>query len=417
MKINPIKIYKSTIYLIIILNIGILNIDANRSLAWFYISVFFTVCLFLFYLCNKNREKINNWFKIYIVLIILLFSFHFFRLLNSFSTLITTEDAFRHYDVFLLLLLTFPLVEVLKFDSKSFFATIVNIGYLNLSFRFIVWFMYNFKNINIAPGYFSGQDGTSWTRSIGTLSLSRLTGSFLDSFLLIYVLIQFFYDTNCHKKIISILELVFWFFYQGIIYQSRMQVLMGIFLIIFLIIIRNKNSKQKHLNYTLLIFMSMVILVFQLNNIIGFIQTFSTNNSVYGSSTEARLLGINYFVQQLFNSNLWFGTGFLPDQIKLPYYTFYIVDYGIFMNIIEFGIIGFIIMFVPFWKGLQVAFKLIKNNILNDKNILYELALTFYMIVSMILYNFYWIDFVTILPIYFALILYSSRLIETKIVS
>ncbi|URW70818.1 hypothetical protein MU859_07605 [Lactobacillus kefiranofaciens subsp. kefirgranum] len=412
MKINPIKVYKTIIYLIIILNIGILNIDANRSLSWFYISVFLTICLFLFYLCNRSREKINNWFKIYVLLIILLFSFQFFRLLNSFPALITTEDAFRHYDVFLLLLLTFPLVEILKYDSKSFFSTIANIGYLNLFFRFIVWFAYNFKNVNIAPGYFSGQDGTSWTRSIGALSLSRLTGSFLDAFLLIYVLIQFLYNTNYRRRIISMLELIFWFFYQSIIYQSRMQVLMGIFLMIFVIIIKNKNSKQKYLNYTLIIFMSMFILMFQLNNIIGFVQTFSIDNSVYSGSTEARLLGINYFIRQLFNSNLWFGTGFLPDQIKLPYYTFYIIDYGIFMNIIEFGIIGFIIMLVPFWKGVQVAFKIIKNNTLNDKNTLYELLLTFYIVISMILYNFYWIDFVTILPIYFALILHSSRLIE-----
>lgn len=39
MKINKINCYKLAIYLIIILNIGVLNINSNKTFTWFYFSI------------------------------------------------------------------------------------------------------------------------------------------------------------------------------------------------------------------------------------------------------------------------------------------------------------------------------------------------------------------------------------------
>ncbi|EEJ71590.1 oligosaccharide repeat unit polymerase Wzy [Lactobacillus ultunensis DSM 16047] len=409
MKISCLKVYKLIVLLVVILNLGILNINYNKSITWLYLSSIISIATFFVFLLNKHHIKMNSEYVLYLTLIIVLFFIQLFRCIQQFMPELSVKEAVQRYNGVFLLLLTYPILEVLKKDKRDFLKQVVIIGYIYLFFRIVVWFMFNFKGINIAPGYFSGQSGTAWTRQLGNLNLSRLSGTFLDNLLIVYSTVKVLNSDLKKDKILYGLFLVLWFMYTTIVYQSRMQAVIGIFTVLFLIYVKNKFSKNKVLNYLLLLLLLFAIIMSYYDNIVGLLQSFSTTDSMYGGSTAARLNGIEYFYGLWRNSNVLLGTGFLPDQIKLTYYTFYVVDYGFFMNLVEFGIIGSFIYLFPFIKGLIVGVKVIRNKLITDNMIFCQIGLTFYMTLGMVLYNYYWMDYITIMPFFISLVLYSAN--------
>lgn len=407
MKINKINCYKLAIYLIIILNIGVLNINSNKTFTWFYFSIAVTFLTFFIYLISQHKYKTTNWYNFFIVSVFAVYGFQLIRLKQQFMPLLNVGDTIKRYDCILFLLLVYPIQEILKKDPNGKFLSTINyLGIINLLIRSIVWGMYNFKGINIAPGYFSGEGGTAWTRELGSLVLSRMAGSFLDPYLLVFSLILIFYGSLRKEKIAGFIELLFLFSYQIFISQGRVQVLLSIILILFMFLLKSRVSNRKVVQYSILILLIFIIFVLGYHNILAFFQTFSSNNLNYGGSTLARMNGFNYFFQE-WKNNIWIGMGFLPDQIKLSYDTYYLADYGTYINIFEYGLLGGLILVIPLIYGISEAISNIKLKVQENKIILLQIGLTFYIVLGSPLYNYYWMDNITLLVLYFGLTLFS----------
>ena len=122
-------------------------------------------------------------------------------------------------------------------------------------------------------------------------------------------------------------------------------------------------------------------------------------------SSTARLNGLNYFFTY-FKENILVGMGILPDQIyNNTDATIYLSDYGLILNLFQFGIIGFVVMIIPYIKSFYLIFKRTASTNINIKIFL---GLSVYMLINSFTTNPYWFENITILPIYFALILYSE---------
>ena len=118
-----------------------------------------------------------------------------------------------------------------------------------------------------------------------------------------------------------------------------------------------------------------------------------------------RINSFNYFINDWQNGNVWLGFGFTPDNHEIGLNTYWISDFGIYINLFEFGILGFIILILPILKGIIVSVKHIKVSTFADNLFI---GLTLFFIISMS--NIYILNLTTIVPIYMGLML----LIENK---
>lgn len=239
MRLSYLKIYKVSILLVLVLNLGILNMQDNKSITWLYLSSIVSIVTFFVFLLNKKHVRMNSEYILYLSLVIALFFIQLFRCAQQFMPELSIKGAVQRYNGVFLLLLAYPILEILETDQRDFLSQIAMVGYAYLFFRIIVWFMFNFKGINIAPGYFSGQSGTAWTRQLGNLSLSRLSGTFLDNLLIVYSTVKVLNGNGKKERIVYSLLLILWFMYTVVVYQSRIQAVIGIFTILFLIYIKN----------------------------------------------------------------------------------------------------------------------------------------------------------------------------------
>lgn len=83
MKISCLKVYKLIVLLVVILNLGILNINYNKSITWLYLSSIISIATFFVFLLNKHHIKMNSEYVLYLTLIIVLFLSSFLDVYNN----------------------------------------------------------------------------------------------------------------------------------------------------------------------------------------------------------------------------------------------------------------------------------------------------------------------------------------------
>lgn len=404
--INYITVYRISVYLELILNLGFFNIKENYSFITITLSMIISVFIYALYLTQKDKTEIPTWFSLFILAIFLIYIFQFIRLYFSYARGINFKRALELNSEILLLLSTFPILEILKSkQSKKFFYTVYVIGMLNLIFRTIVWYFFNFHGKDIAPGLFVG--GYTWARVFMGQLLTKIPGTFIDGYLLIYSLVLLFNIKNSIKvRVTALLGLIFVYAYQVVVLQSRGQMFNFAITLIMVLFIISVGSHYKVRNIIFLLFLLLILIYFNLDYILSFLNTFQPNtNTAYGVSSTARLNGLNYFFTY-FKENILVGMGILPDQIyNNTDATIYLSDYGLILNLFQFGIIGFVVMIIPYIKSFYLIFKRTASTNINIKIFL---GLSVYMLINSFTTNPYWFENITILPIYFALILYSE---------
>lgn len=392
MKINFFSIYEFLLYIIVILNLEVMNVVSNLDNLSQTIAVVLTFSVFFLYIFQKNKIIPKN-FIIYFYLI-LIFFYLFFELIRlhyfSFSGL-NVFNAISLEKNFFYLLLTMPIFEVLERKGKSFLRNVVYMGLCILIFRSIVWLLFNKFGINIMPGLFEVR-GYNWTHGNGYV---RLTGTFLDGLIFTCYCISFFKTKELKKRIYNFVIILFLFFYSYEVYSSRSQLICYLVTILFIYIWNSKN--KLHTIFNCVIGMLLVIILFQLPVVKNFIASFSSTDATYGEGTMVRLLGNKFYNNEWKNSSVLFGFGIAEDGNYFGNTQYFLSDLGILSFIFEFGIVGFAISLLPMLDGIIVGIKNIKK-----ENGLLLISLSIYTILSSFMsQNVY--DYIRILIIPFIL--------------
>lgn len=405
MKVKYITIYEICLYVVLILNTGVLNIYINQDSLYMAISVIISFFCFLIYLTEKNKKNLEHWTNYFIILILCLFIIEGFRVKIDNSNYITTKQMFQMYDGVFVTLLTYPTYEILLQKKEKLFKNISLISIGVLLFKSIVWYLYNFHSINIAPGYFATN---GWTRTLGSLTLTRLTGNFLEGISFAFcITIALKIDNNRKNRLLALIGAFFIFFYDFVVTQSRAQMVHFLLLIIILLFFFVKNNNKVLFNIT--VFLGICILIYlNKENIQNFINGFSINNTITGRSTAIRINGMNFLSQLWKEKSLWWGIGFLGDRIYDGSSILYLSDYGLIVNLYEFGIIGFSILMIPFYFGFKVVIK--KYQIIISNAEVACAAFFIYTVIFSVAANLYLIQYITLLPLLVASINYLEKI-------
>lgn len=407
MKVSFTYIYSFFIYIIILLNLGFVNLFFQSDRITFKVSIILAIIVFFIYMFQPRKKYINKNIIIYLILAFSLYIIEFLRKMRPFS--ISKDNMIYQFGGIILLLLIFPISEILCTEKKKFLSTIVTLGYVILLIKFGVWFFYNFFNINLAPGIWGYK--IEWTRVFMGHVFTRLSGTFIDALLWVYSFTMLIDINNkLHKRILGGIGMIFLLFYAIVVTQYRMILILYILTLLLLLFYISYRSNKRAASILILILFFCLILIVNWSSISSFISTFSVNNSITGGSTSFRLLEFKYFNSLWLQNNFLFGFGFIPDMV-IPYNGagYYLSDLGFMANLYQFGIIGFCILLLPFILGLIKSFRFFHlNNYVNRNFMLIFLGLTIYMIMNLIPYNPYNPSLISLMPIYISILNYYS---------
>ena len=184
MRLTYVQAYKVLIYVITLLYFIRLGHPT------IYISLAITILLMILYTSQKKNHSIGSMsLLIFIILEILLTIFQMFRQYFLHLSDISTPDLIFLYGEMFLLLLTFPIYEILCADGIDFFREICRIAFFVLILKALVWYLYNFSGIDI--GYYFIGGAEKWIRFALGRNLYRMTGPALDGFGLSYFVVYF----------------------------------------------------------------------------------------------------------------------------------------------------------------------------------------------------------------------------------
>lgn len=403
MKIKYTSIYAYLIYIIVFLNLGFFNLIMPFEYTGMLLAAVISIITFFIYIFQPVKYKLpGKWYQIYLMLIFCIYIYHFFNLKKTNISSMTLLSAFNNNEGVFLLLLVFPIYEILKGnDKEKFLKNLAILGYLALMIRLIVWGMYNFINIDIAPYMIRGLD---WNRMVLGRSFIRVSGTFLDIYTFIYSINAFFKSIYSHHyKISAFIGILFIFLYSVLISQYRMVSLALLSVLILVILKETYNSQRRLLNVLLFIMLIILILIIGHGIIMNFINSFSLNAST-GSSTSTRLNGLPFIEEEWKNSSIWNGFGFSNDNMTYMNMTYWLSDYGFLANLFQFGIIGFLICLVPFIYGIYFSIV----SFFKEKNI-YVLGFTVYLLITSTTFNPMRNQYISILPFYIAFMLFYKE--------
>ncbi|MDB6270029.1 hypothetical protein [Lactobacillus amylovorus] len=393
LKINYIKFIEGIlllIFLVLLVHFGQFTVILS-SIA--------TVFLLILYLNKKNRRILSSkWEYVYIFFLFILF------VIESLYTSLNFNFIFYNYGIVFLILLIFPLYEVICTNKWDFFAKLNKIGIFVFFIKTVIWGAFNLLNKDLG---FGGR--INWARSILGHTFFRMNGTFLDSFLFSYALFKCL-TTDNQKKNEFLVEVIFLFLFSIFIYQSRAQIIY--YLISLLVGCLFFYSKKSNSVVNAVMFL-MILLVFGFifrNQISDFWNSFSLNSETYGGSTYVRMQEYTYFPSLWKKSNLLLGFGFFDDSNPILFNNtrLYLSDVGILMQLYQFGILGFIIDIMPLIKGLNYFVTIWLKDF--SKFDLFLIIFTAYVLVSYSNFNPYLNINFPILPLYISTLLYRTSI-------
>lgn len=380
-------VYRYFLYVIFFLNLSFFNILSDLTHGFQYLSVYLTFFLFVIYLLQKRASKATRFTSVIVILFLFMVLFNLFRRGIPINGILPFSEKFFYLRNFTYILLAFPISEVLKSKNKSDFLRLIFVlGISAIIFRSVVWFSYNYANLNIAPGIIQ-ERGVNWTR----YGAVRLQALFLDGYVLAYVLCKLLLSASKHKLSYSLFLLIT-LFYEGVIYASRSQLIGFCAMFIIIYLFRTKNVRNKVLSLFTLILISLGITLSPYYN--EFLDSFSVTNSDYGAGTMVRIVGRKYY-QEIWRQVKILGFGQTSDGNIFSGWKYYLSDLGIIRILYQFGIIGFIICLLPMLYGCYAGFK---HRIHFEGMLLFSLSI-FVLITSFASQNLYDYSRIMLLPL------------------
>ena len=384
MKINCIKLYEYSLYLIVFLYLGFINLFKDLNSISISIDFLITICLFVIFLIQKNKHMNNyKYVSFYIISFYIIFIIDLFRLKTFSLSGYTISDALVHDRYYIFLLLVFPISEILFSKRRQkFIINIYYIGVLILIFRFFAWYIYNKLHFNVAPGYFQVM-GYEWAR----MGLTRLSGSFLDNYVWVMALIRILKNISLKEIIKNGVVLFICFGYAAIVYNSRSQ---EIAYLVVLAIYFLLSTPKIYIKILIVLSSFIIIPIIEKGSLfVNFISTFSVTNSDYGSSTQIRTNTLNIYQSLWLKENIWLGYGISNDGNYFSNSSANMInqsDLGIISSLYQFGIVGFLIMISPFIMAFFISLKYL-NHIENKFLFLFSISTLLTSIMSQNMYD------------------------------
>ena len=390
-RFNIRDLYRYSILFLFFINLSFLNIYSNLTFTLQNLTCYLSIILFVIYLFQKRKVKINFWILLSIGLIFLISLFNLYRGDAYFGNLITFGNKIVLSRNLLFILLAFPINEVLASkESQKFLRWIFILGMIAIVYRTFFWFLFNYMGINLAPGLFE-EKGLNWTR-YGNV---RLQGLFLDGYVIAYLSNQII-QTKIYQKCYYLFLLAVVIFYEGYVYASRSQFIAFLSMFFVLYIFHEKKSVTKLLDF--IIVPIIIVAVFFSSYFERFADSFSVSNSNFGAGTQVRIIGQKYY-QNLWSSNKLLGFGWSDDGNIFMGWKYYLSDLRIVRMLYQFGVIGFLIYLLPLLNSLLFGFKYRYR-----ENGILLLAISFFTIISSFSsQNIYDYNRILLLPILIAL--------------
>lgn len=377
-----IQIYKLLLYFLLTLAM------ITNGQSALYIILVVTIIMLILYINQPKKKIYNKTIYTNIVFQIVLVLVEYFRFKNTISFYQWDNSIFRFYGVIFCLLLVPPLYEVICEDKDIFLRNLNRLGLIVLFVRVMSWYIYNTRGLDIGFTFLQGRP--EWVKSMAGIPLIRMPGMFLEGFLLCYS-VAFLLKSKGKIKVAYFIEILFLFFYEWVVFQSR-----G-YLIIYTLVIYITFIYYLIHNRKIIACISILVLgIFLLSLFHNMIFSSFSTTGTYAVSTNTRILEYSYFPELWNRSSIIWGFGLTPDTLEG---IVTISDMNFIINLYQFGIIGLLIRISPFVVGFIILLKYKKEKI-------FFLAFNLFCLFFSIFFNPYMYMTIFLLPLYLSYSMY-----------
>lgn len=361
------------------------------------------VCLLMVSATKHYKENLEYKFvKNYIVIVGVIIAF--FTVYTFFLYDYPVKALLTLVSNYLYVCYSVPIIYTLLHERKErLWRTMLYIVIFFVIVRFIAWYSYNIRGTNILHNFVF--EYSDWIRD----GVHRLPGGTLFGLgfiLLVYNLLNS-KKKNPITKCFVLLCIVVLIIYCLIVTQSRYNTMVMIVTLVWSVLLTRKKTVSKF------IFCSVLLLSIVALSVGGFLSDLFNSfsiNGMYGTSTLARLEGLEHFSKLFFSKGHGIGLGFVANGYgteelfyRTPELNFYMEDLGIMEIVLRFGVFSIGIYGYLFVKAYKVCVESC-----NNKNNYLSLILptTIYMILSGLLSSLFITQNAFMVPFYVAIISY-----------
>ena len=233
MKIKISAIFSIIITFLIIINLHILDFgDYSEFFRKFtaVISVCMGCICFFRKTIYKHIKEYCKWYNIWMIFFIL---YIFLKSLTAYYVGRSFLYTFLSYYLYTDILLFYPVIFVLtQQNSNKLMRTICFLTIFTLILKSIVWWFYNFKDLDIMH-YLLYEFGAKWVRN----GNQRIPAACFSGVLFSAAVYMFFLPKKFLYKLIGLILITFNFLYAELVFQSRAQIfsfLLSLFVVILL---------------------------------------------------------------------------------------------------------------------------------------------------------------------------------------
>ena len=355
MKVKIQDIFMGCIAILIVMNLGILNI-ADVATVYRYITSVVAIILAAVCICDSRIYQriegcchyVNLWF-------IFLFLFLFAEVLYGWavgqnSLLYNLSMVY----IYFWLLLFYPIMYILLSANckRKLIYTICGCTLAAVFLKTLVWFLYNYLHKDMMH-YLLYEFGGVWLRN----GFQRIPATCFSGILVCTMVCLFFNVKSIKIKVFSLVVVGFNFIYALLIFASRAQLICFVLAISVAILFRKNIPMRKVLTY--LVFAFAVVVATSSAYFDEFIQSMSL--TTYSMGTRVR--EVVYYLDLLKNHWVMGFLYSLPSQtIQGRTGEFYLSDLGMFSKLFEVGILGMFLHLIPFWRMFQNCRQYLKKD-------------------------------------------------------
>lgn len=381
MVIKKVNIMLFMIILLIAINLQILNFGDFSKIYRYLTSV---ISVVLFSWCIFDRaiySQITVYNKFFSKWIIVFFLFLFFELINGLfmGGKTITEAVGMTYIYNSWLLLFYPIIYILSSNNglKKMTLIIFSFTTFALVLKTLVWWFYNYQGKDIMHYLLYEFGPDPWIRD----GFQRIPSTCFSGILFSITIYLFFYSKQWKIRLLALTINLFNIWYANTIFASRAQVIVFFISIIVSVFLIKTTIIKKFILSVSFIALIILLVIFNIDTIDEFVNSLSQETFSIG----IRFIALDYYIS-LFSDKWIMGIFMMlnEDTLNGSSGLFYLSDLGILGDLFSWGIIGFFLMLIPFFRMIFI----LKNiNSKKDKHYIFGISLVIYTILMTILSN------------------------------
>lgn len=336
------KLYIYIITFLIVINLNLLTFGDWTQL-YRYITSIISILLFVSVIGNRkiySRIKSHMYFiNIFFILLTI------FIILEIMNGLISNQygiiTCIGKLYTFSWLLLIYPLIYIYSYNKGllSIAKIITFFTIISLVMKSLIWLLFNNYGIDIMH-YVLYEFGDEWMRD----GNQRIPSTCFSGILFVVMLYLLDSNNSIFIKIFSIIIIMFNIWYANFVFAARSQIITFIICLIIYVLFNNISKMKKVFLIILLFGISIYII-----NTDEF-QLFIEGLSIDTYSIGIRFIAFDYYFN-LFKDNYFLGISLSMNEnlISGSEGRFFLSDMGNIGNLLSYGILGYIILILPFY--------------------------------------------------------------------